>query len=200
MKTKWVVDLYQQGKLDTPLAAAGVYKCLTPQLEAMVNRSSAYINKQLRRDFKKVHAEALQAKVLPYRTLGPDVEAIAAWQEQYSIAQFRYYCNSIKFIWSSRRMRMAFLTRRHTSLISCVPLTRMLEGRLLDQSVRCQDKTCAQDFSKPVPARATPRPRRQIRIECNVGLESSRLEQILRGRVWCICAFTHSSTRGDWWI
>ena len=98
VKTKWVVDLYQQGKLDTPLAAAGVYKCLTPQLEAMVNRSSAYINKQLRRDFKKVHAEALQAKVLPYRTLGPDVEAIAAWQEQYSIAQFRYYCNSIKFI------------------------------------------------------------------------------------------------------
>ena len=91
VKSQWIVDLYQQGKLDTPLAAAGIYKCLTPQLEAMVNRSSAYRNNHLRDDFKKKHAEALQAKILPYRTAGPDVEAIASWQGQYSTTQFRYY-------------------------------------------------------------------------------------------------------------
>ena len=79
----------QQGKLDTPLAAAGIYKCLAPQLEAMVNRSSAYSGRQLREDFKKEHAAALQAKVLPYRTAGPDVEAIAAWQAQYPAGPVR---------------------------------------------------------------------------------------------------------------
>ena len=36
VKTQWIADLYQQGKLDTPLTAAVIYKCLTPQLEAMV--------------------------------------------------------------------------------------------------------------------------------------------------------------------
>ena len=91
VKTQWIADLYQQGKLDTPLAAAGIYKCLTPQLEAMVNRSSAYSGRQLREDFKKEHAAALQANVLPYRTTEPDVEAVAAWQAQYLEAQFRYY-------------------------------------------------------------------------------------------------------------
>ena len=49
-----------------------------------MNGSSAYSNSQLREDFKKEHAAALQAKMLPYRTTGPDVDIVVYFTDEIS--------------------------------------------------------------------------------------------------------------------
>ena len=90
VKTQWVLDLYLQNKLDAPLAAAGVYKCVTPALEAQVNRSSVHANSVAREEYKRTHAAALLDMKLPYRTTCEDIDAINAWYEQYKSIQWRY--------------------------------------------------------------------------------------------------------------
>ena len=50
-----------------------------------MNGSSAYSNSQLREDFKKEHAAALQAKMLPYRTTGPDVDIVVYFTDEISM-------------------------------------------------------------------------------------------------------------------
>ena len=90
VKTQWVLDLYVQNKLDTPLAAAGIFRCVTPALEAQVQRSSVHANSVAREEFKQAHAAALLAMKLPYRTTGEDIDAINAWYSQYAKPQWRY--------------------------------------------------------------------------------------------------------------
>jgi len=91
VKTQWVQTLWQKGKLEDPVRCAGLYKCLTPNLEAMYSRSEAQKVLVARDNFNMDYDEAIQATLVPFRELGRDIEAIRIWHDQYKQYLHRFY-------------------------------------------------------------------------------------------------------------
>lgn len=90
VKTVWIQDLWQQGKLPDPIRAAARYNCLTPALEQMYKRTMAHRMAQARAEFLENRARALENRITPF----VEVPDFRQWQHQYDETRFRY-----RFLW-----------------------------------------------------------------------------------------------------